>query len=84
VQGPYPTFGIKRMGQGVDGQGSVSVLEEGPAMEDVARAAELTAKDQEKKKKPKRPARPRPGDERAYEDSWYQVLKSRVETDPKA
>jgi hypothetical protein len=55
-------------------------------MEDVAQAAEVAADEQEqkKKKRPKRPARPRPGDEHAYEDSWYKVLKSRVETDSPA
>lgn len=51
-------------------------------MEDVAQAAERTAVEEDKTtKKKKRPARPRAGDEHAYEDSWYQVLKSRTEAD---
>jgi hypothetical protein len=28
------------------------------------------------------PAEPRPGDEHAYEDTWYQVLKQRREEQP--
>ena len=52
-------------------------------MEDMARSTERTAEEEAKvtKKKKKRPVRPRPGDEHAYEDSWYQVLRSRTETD---
>jgi hypothetical protein len=32
----------------------------------------------------KAPAHPRPGDEHAYEDSWYQVLRRRAEDEPDA
>ena len=28
------------------------------------------------------PAEPRPGDEHAYEDTWYQVLKQQTEDKP--
>ena len=30
------------------------------------------------------PAAPRPGDEHAYEDTWYQVLKQRADDHPDA
>lgn len=46
-------------------------------MDDVTQAAQA-AEATDEQEEPKAPAAPRPGDEHAYEDSWYQVLKART------
>ena len=44
-----------------------------PGMDDVTKTVETVDEEE-----PQAPAAPRPGDEKAYEDSWYQVLRART------
>ena len=42
-------------------------------MDEVTNTAEIVEEEE-----PEAPPTPRPGDEKAYEDSWYQVLRART------